>query len=554
MGNNDELKRQEAAVDGDDGSRPTDGEPSDLSALRHERRVLGLELELQNEELQRAHAELEAARRRYFELFDRAPLAYLVVDEMGLVHDANRIAGELFGVDRASLVGSNIASHLHPDIADIFYTNRQRALSSGERVACEFELARPGARPLSCHLETSVCDAGEGLCFTAIVDVSDRKQMEHDIARSQRLEAIGRLASGVAHDFNNLLMGLGGCADIALSQIDPQSPARMYLDEIRRATSEGAAIAGQLLAFARDRGDAVQTVGLDQAVASSASVLRHLIGEDVKVRVALDAARSQITLPPGRVEQILLNLGANARDAMPAGGVLTIETEREVIDSSSATQTRPAGEYAVLRVGDTGTGMDEHTRDRALEPFFTTKGPSEGTGLGLATVYAAVARSGGWIDLDSEPGRGTTVTLFFPSRRETVEAPAEKAEPAPATGSGTILLTEDEALVRMVVRYYLEDAGYRVLEADSAEEALECFRRFPGTIHLLLTDIVLPGISGSELAETLTALSPELGVVYMSAHAVDERLRSGRVGAPAAALAKPFTREQLLERVTSALR
>jgi len=377
---------------------------------------------------------------------------------------------------------------------------------------------------------------------------------ERQFLHAQRLETVGRLASGGAHDYNNLLMGISGCIQIALKYIDPETRPHRYLDEARRAAMRGSSLTRQLLAFSH-REEAVPTeVDLNTVLQSTERLVRSLVGETVEVRFALKVGDGRVRADAGQLEQVLMNLVVNARDAMRGHGALEVEAAEVMVEGDR--EGRPArlspGAYVTLRVTDTGCGMDEATRARAFEPFFTTKGVG-GTGLGLATVKDIIEESGGVIDLVSEIGRGTTVTVYLPCSEAEASSKRRPTAIAPGpTSTRTVLVVEDEPLVRLALRGYLEEAGYRVLEACDAVEAELMGREHGDAIHVLLTDIMLPGSSGPTVAAGVSELSPGVRVIFMSAHPKSALVEAGHLDASAAVLRKPFDEETLVAEIERA--
>ena len=390
-------------------------------------------------------------------------------------------------------------------------------------------------------------------------DVTERRQLEVELREAQKMEAIGLLTCGVSHDFNNLLMGISGCASVALNELEPDSPARALVDEIRTEADGGSALTRQLLDVLRKPGpeDVVES-DLDCTVAKAGKVLRRLVGAGIEVMVDLDAPRARVCCSEAEINQILMNLTVNARDAMPQGGRLTIGTRRSSVREPDECRRFhvSAGEYLTLTVTDTGMGIGDEMRTRIFEPFFTTKPVGSGSGLGLSTVYWLVEQRGGHISLTSEPGEGTAVAILLPR----TSAPRSKRPVAsrppviePTTGR-TILMVEDEALIRMTLSYQLEAAGYCVLEAGCGDEGLRICREHEGPIDVLLTDMAMPGIGGSETARMAVTLRPDLRVIYMSGHSAGWLVEQGRIEPDAVTLQKPFEFGALLSRIEDVLR
>jgi PAS domain S-box-containing protein len=388
-----------------------------------------------------------------------------------------------------------------------------------------------------------------------LTDLSERKRLEEQLAQAQKMEAVGQLAGGVAHDFNNVLTAILSTSELVLLELAPEDPHREDIEEIKRSANRAAALTRQLLAYSRRQVLQPRVIDLNGVVANVDRMLRRLLGEQVTLSQALEPELGRVRADPGQIEQILVNLAVNAGDAMPDGGRLTIATANiETIPD----QTGPAvgGPYVMLAVSDTGVGMDEHTRGRIFEPFFTTKGRGRGTGLGLATVYGIVRQSGGAIRVTSEPGAGATFRVFFPRVEDEVDVEAQEPPVARATAArgaaGTILLVEDEEAVRRLGKRILEQEGYSVLTAEHAAEAMATAHECEGTIHLLVTDVVMPGRSGVELARDLMRERPGLRVLFTSGYPETTRGRWQPPEGWGAFLQKPFTPTELVEAVRAA--
>ena len=388
-------------------------------------------------------------------------------------------------------------------------------------------------------------------------EIEERQHAEDQLRQAQRIEAIGRLAGGIAHDFNNLLTVISSYTDMLLESLRPGDPARPSAEQIRKASDKAAALTQQLLAFSRRQVLSPTILDLSAVVADMDSMLRRLISEDVRFEVSLAEGPIPVLVDRSQLEQVILNLVVNGRDAMPEGGTVRVETRRAMraVDPEQAKAGMPDGEYAQLVVSDTGQGMDEATKARVFEPFFTTKEKGRGTGLGLSMVYGIVKQSGGWIWVTSEPGRGTTFTIDFPL--SVAPAPADPPQPAvqparqPATG--TILLVEDQEDVRRLTRRVLEREGYVVLAAASGDEALDLARGHQGTIDLLLSDVVMPGMSGRQVAEQLGLLRQGTKVLFMSGYTDNVIAQRGVLDPGYAFLSKPFTPDALSRKVRQVL-
>jgi signal transduction histidine kinase/CheY-like chemotaxis protein len=390
-------------------------------------------------------------------------------------------------------------------------------------------------------------------------DVTDRKRGEEELRKShemlrqsQKMEAVGQLAGGVAHDFNNLLMVIGGYSDLLLQQLPPGTQYRDHVEEIRKAGTRASSLTQQLLAFSRKQVIAPRVANLNEVVAGTEKMLRRLIGEDIDLVTVLRPGLWNVRLDTGQIEQVLMNLAVNARDAMPGVGKLLIETENGRIDEDMARRQgygKP-GPHVVLSMRDTGSGMDEETQSRIFEPFFTTKGQGKGTGLGLATVYGIVKQSDGYISVESRPGEGTTFRIYFPRCEERSHGSTADEGPIYTRGKGeTVLLVEDDEAVRHLLRTTLSEGGYTLLEAYDGEEAVALLQRDDRPIHLLITDVIMPKMGGKELSDRLAADRPGMKILFVSGYVDNEILREQRFERGEEYLQKPFTPETLLRTV-----
>jgi two-component system, cell cycle sensor histidine kinase and response regulator CckA len=451
------------------------------------------------------------------------------------------------------------AQRHHPDDAQAAAAARRQALQHGGGQH-EYRMIAADGHVLWFQEFMSTLPGPRGTPELAgvTVDVSERKKLEEQLQRGQRLEALGRLAGGIAHDFNNILGVIIGYADLARRDLPADHPARPRILQIQGAADRAANLTRQLLAFSRRQAMQARVVELNAVVTGLEEMLRRLIGEDIELLLGLSSELWAVRADPGQLEQVLLNLVLNGRDAMPHGGILVIETSNVRVDEvyvRSHGVGRP-GEYVMMAVTDNGQGMDAETQRHIFEPFFTTKGPGEGTGLGLAVVYGIVEQSGGHIGVYSEPGHGTTFKVYLPHAFEEVDldppVPPARGAAAEPRGTETILLVEDETTLRNLIAEVLRQAGYSVLEARHGGEAARLADFHDGPIHLLLTDVIMPGATGREVVDTVVARRPGTRFLYISGHPRDVFEHASPMGAHVF-LQKPFTADTLLQIVREVL-
>jgi PAS domain S-box-containing protein len=512
-----------------------------------------------------AEAALRASEARFRALVERAEELITIVDARGRVAYGSPAYLRLLGFSPDVVQGRDALALVHPD--DL----------PAVRAVLDALLAEPGAVRRAeyrvRHRDGSwrtVNSIGQSLlhepAVAAVVvnsrDVTEERALQARLRQAQRMEAVGQLAGGVAHDFNNLLQVIQSHARFAIEALPYNSPVRADLTALEEAGERAVSLTRQLLAYSRRQMLQPRVLDLNDVVRGLAPMLRRLIGEDVVIVTRLAPAPGTVTADPAQLEQVLVNLAINARDAMPGGGTLTIETAPVDVGATHAHASSappahedapPPGAYVRLRVADTGSGMDEATRARAFEPFFTTKGVGHGTGLGLSTVYGTVRQSGGWARITSAPGAGTTIEIDLPRTDAAADWPDAPAAAVRRTGAGTVLLVEDEATVRRTVRRMLAQRGYTVLEAADGREALARLADHPTAIDLVLTDMVMPGLSGRALAERVAAERPHTRVLFMSGYTDDEIARRDLAVPDAPVLEKPFTPDTLIDAVQQAL-
>jgi PAS domain S-box-containing protein len=511
-------------------------------------------------ERKRMEERLRESEERFRSAFEDTSIGMALQALDGCYLRVNRALCELLGYSEQELLGLTFQAITHPDDlpADLEYT---RQILAGTRRSYQVEKRYYHQRG---HLVWTLVGvslvrgpAGLPLYFVVYVqDITERRALEAELRQAHKMEAVGRLAGGIAHDFNNLLAVIQGRSELLLYRLGADDPLRRHTELIKETAVRASRLTRQLLAFSRKELLQPKVLDLSAVVAGLEPMLRRLIREDIALVTVADPARGCVRADPGQLEQVILNLVVNARDAMPEGGRLTIETATVELDERFVRDhpgSRP-GVYARLVVADTGVGMDAETQRHLFEPFFTTKGPGQGTGLGLTTVYAIVKQHAGYVTVESAPGRGARFVIYLPR----VEEPAEELPPAEplATwprGSETILVVENHEGVRQLVCEILQGCGYNVIDARHPGEALLIGERRAGLIHLLLTDVVMPEMGGRELAERLVGVRPGLKVLYLSGHAPDALGPSGVLEPDASILPKPFAPDALAQKVREVL-
>ena len=485
----------------------------------------------------------------------------IMIDGRGIVTEFNPAAERTFGYSRAEAIGRELAELIvPPQLREAHRQALARYVASGEGTMIgkllEMTAVRKDGTEFPVDLAISPVLWEGPLMMTGVIrDISGRKEAEAQLRQSQKMEAIGQLAGGVAHDFNNLLTAILGYSRLLADTIDPADARARDLNEIIGAAERAAGLTRQLLAFSRKQILEPTLVDVNAIVDGMSGMLRRLIGEHIDVTLRLTPTPGLIRADPTQIQQILMNLAVNARDAMPDGGRLSIETANVALDATYAmehTEVEP-GDYVMLAVTDSGVGMSEETRRRLFEPFYTTKGLGRGTGLGLATVYGIVKQTGGHIWVYSEPGHGAAFKVYLPRVDGVVAAAPPAAAPGSVDGTETVLLVEDEQGVRFLVRALLERSGYTVIDAESARDAIDAFDRCADAIDVLITDVIMPGGKGPALFERLSERRPSLKVLYMSGYTEDAVTRDGLLPPGIAFVQKPFNADEFLRKVRDAL-
>ena len=509
-------------------------------------------------EARRSQEAVRQSEERYRQLVEVLPDAVFIHSEGRFVF-ANSAALKLLGANGPTdLVGRPILDIVHPDYREVV-KKRVQDLDQGRQATEMLQQKLIRLDGTSVDVEISGCrfsDQSKAAVLCVVRDITARMNLEAQLRQSQKMEAVGRLAGGVAHDFNNLLTVITGRCNLILRGLNGNTGMRQELEEVRKAGERAAALTRQLLAFSRKQVLQPRVIDLNAVIEGMSKLLHRLIGEDIEMVSTLAPGLRHVKADPGQIEQVVMNLAVNSRDAMPGGGRLTIETSNTRLDSSrpASLPAPETGDYVMLRVSDTGTGMNDQVQSHVFEPFFTMKEKGEGTGLGLATVYGIVRQSGGHIWIESAPGKGTTFTICLPAADEALDA-EEPKEPREVLrrGTETVLVVEDEQVVRDLACDVLRLSGYQVLSARTCSEARRLSAAHGGPIHLMLADVVMPHMSGPELAGSLTPSRPEMKILFMSGYSQEAMVHRGVLPPGRAFLPKPFAPDALSRRVREVL-
>jgi len=504
-------------------------------------------------ERKEAEQALLNAAREWHATFDAINDSIALLDKRGRITSCNLATKKILGLTYQEILGKSYCELFNHFFSDKNNHPFQKLLRTGERETTEFLLK---GRWFHVSVDPIYNDKKELKGAVHIMtDITDRKILEEQLRQSQKMEAIGRLAGGIAHDFNNLLTVINGYSELLLQQINNDNPHHRYVNQIKTAGERAAQLIDKLLAFSRKQIIQPRIVNVNHIILDMDEMLKRLIGEDIAFQIKLDPELNNVFIDPNQMEQVILNLAVNARDAMPDGGDFIIETKNVRLPNESICNLHDLseGKYICLRIKDTGIGMDDEIKSHIFEPFFTTKAPNQGTGLGLSTVYGIIKQHKGHIEVESKPGEGTTFTIFLPVVEQSTSSTQEKPMEVTISGSETILLVEDEKNVRDLVADFLEKHGFTVFKSTTAEEALKIFQKNQDKIHLLVTDLVLPKMSGNQLANELIKIRPDLKILFMSGYTEDSRIRTDISKQQYSFIQKPFSPATFLRKVREIL-
>lgn len=547
----------------------------DLVKLVHNLRVHQIELELQNEELLRSETELTISRDKFSLLYDFAPMGYFTLDREQKIRTVNLTGASLLGLERSRIVNRAFTNFVAGSERPAFTAFLHEVFASNVKQSCEIELLQAGGRPLYARIEAYAEDSSQE-CLAAVIDISalrqmakelqesldalqremaERKLLEHQLIQAQKMEAMGQLAGGVAHDFNNLLTAISGYGE-EIRDVIPADDEFLQecVGQLLNGAERAAELTRQLLAFSMKQKIDQKPFLIDDIIANTSKLIQRVIGEDIDFTTDLRCADLLVMVSAGQIEQVLLNLATNARGAMPGGGRLLVSTQKVVVRAGSEAEfdLLLPGTYCLISVSDTGTGIDEKIIDRVFEPFFTTKEVGKGTGLGLSMVYGIVKQHRGSVLISSETGVGTTFRIYLPVLEDREGTKELKRSHLLAGGTETLLVVEDEELVKSYLTKTLGKAGYRVLAAGDGEEAMTLFREY-ADIALILSDMAMPRKNGKELLTEMLRIKPEIKVIFISGYSANVMDFKGMQQAGLEFIMKPFTKNEILGKVREVL-
>ena len=514
----------------------------------------------ENEQRKEAEQEIRASEEYFRDLIENAQDIITVLDADGTIRFESPAIERVLGYTPDELIGKRVFDFMHPeDLKRILSMYKKGIQEAGKIERIEFRFKhRDGSWR---HLEAIAQNLLHNSVAQGVVvnsrDVTEQKRLEKQFYQAQKMESIGRLAGSIAHDFNNILVPIIGYADLAMMDLPPENKIYANLKEIQKAAKRAASLTGQILAFSRKQVLEMQVIDLNTVIKNFEKMIHHLVGENIELSTSLRSDLYRVKADKGQIEQVLLNLVVNARDAMPQGGKLNIKTNNVYLDQAffkNKAEAYPDGHYAMLAVSDTGCGMDAKIQQKIFEPFFTTKKQGKGTGLGLSTVFGIVKQHMGSITIYSEPGKGTTFNIYLPKAKGDINiSDREDVEPPLHTGTETILVVEDDEMVKKIVCEALTSNGYKVIETRNVNDAVQRVSTYKGIIHLLLTDLIMPEMNGRELYQIIAATYPNIKVLYMSGYADNVIAHHGILDEGTNILRKPFSINNLTQRVKQVL-
>lgn len=529
----------------------------ELRTLVHELEVHQIELRMQNEELHKIQAELEAARKKYFDLYNFAPCGYLTLNEKGVIIESNLTAAELLGVERNRLLDKSFYDFVDKNERDTFYLHLRRLFENKTRERCELRVST-SVEKMVVQLESivNVNEAGQNECRTILTDITEHKLLEERLIQSNKMESVGVMAGGIAHNFNNIIQAIVGNATILKMDMMEEDPLLSNVKGILASAKKAAALTKSILSFSRVQAISLRPVEINELIKQDGNFLESAIREDIGLKLFLANEPLTVMADSLQIEQVLINLAANARDAMPDGGTFEIRTERIMMDDGFIKRRgygRP-GLYALISVSDTGAGVDEQTIKRLFEPFFTTKEVGKGTGLGLSTAYRIAEQHNGYIEAISEIGKGTTFKIYLPLTEASIqEEKTAEIELSAIKGNETLLLAEDDEEIRTLTKEILERFGYKVLTAVDGEDAIKIFNENKGEIGLMLLDMIMPKKNGREVYNEINNIAPHIEVIFMSGYAAGAITKEDLLGKGINFIPKPSFPRDILAKVREVL-
>ncbi|MBT7699546.1 MAG: response regulator [Verrucomicrobia bacterium] len=532
--------------------------PEEIQQTVHELQVHQIELEMQNDNLRAMHAQLDESRARYYDLYDLAPVGYISVSKKGLILESNLTAATLLSVPRSGLKKLPISQFISKDDQDIYYRYRKQLLETSATQQCELRMLRSDGELFWAQLDATTAqdDDGAPFCRLVLIDITERKLMKERLHQAEKMDSIGQLAGGVAHDFNNQLGGIMNYADLLLGNTKDEK-LHQYIGAIIRSCTRGKDLTGQLLAFSRKGKYAVVPVNIHETIGEVISILKHSIDKRIAIRQLLEANPPTTTGDPTQLQNALLNLALNARDAMPNGGALVFTTGTVTLDEehcNKSTLNIAPGDYLKVTVADSGTGMDEATRARVFEPFFTTKDQGKGTGMGLASVYGTAINHHGAIEVDSEVGQGTTFTVYLPlSEQEAQESQAKVRAVAAKRSGARVLLVDDEKTVRTGTGELLRNRGYKVVTAENGVEAVEYYGKSWQHIDLVILDMNMPVMNGRDTLIAMREMNPEVKAILATGYSLDANAQEILDEGALSYIQKPYRVDDLVQQIEQAL-